>query len=272
MVYPTAALALALLVGAPSAGWAQVQSGGNVCFASATAVDDRIAACSALIEANQSPKPVLAMAYLYRGKAYASKELYDLAYGDYSNALTLDPANAPALQGRGNIGVFKGLYDEAASDYTLAIEADPKFWAAYRERGIVRVFQGNYADAVSDLQRSLKLHGEPYGALWLQIARLRSGATTMTEFAANAAAFDRAIWPGPVLDLYLGKAAAAQVLAAATAPDQKCEAIVYVAEWQLAMGQTADAQRGFTQALGVCPKDFVEYQAATAELNRLRKP
>ncbi len=85
--------------------------------------------------------------------------------GDYSKALTLDPANAPALQGRGNIGVLKGLYDEAASDYTLAIEADPKFWAAYRERGIVRVFQGNYADAVADLQRSLKLHGEPYGAL-----------------------------------------------------------------------------------------------------------
>ncbi len=78
--FPAAALALALLVGGPSAGWAQMQSGGNVCFASATAVDDRIAACSALIEANQSPKPVLAMAYFYRGTAYASKELYDFAY------------------------------------------------------------------------------------------------------------------------------------------------------------------------------------------------
>ncbi len=136
----------------------------------------------------------------------------------------------------------------------------------------MRVFQGNYLDAVGDLQLSLKLHGEPYGALWLQIARLRSGAAGTTEFAANVAAFDRAIWPGPVLDLYLGKSAPAQLLAAARAPDEKCEAIVYAAEWQLAMGQTADAQRGFTQALGVCPKAFVEYQAATAELNRLRKP
>ena len=85
-------------------------------------------------------------------------------------------------------------------------------------------------------------------------------------------------WPGPVLQLYLGKLTASQVFAAAADPDakkqrnQQCEADFYTAEDALLHGHRALALEGLNAAVDGCPKSFFEYDGAGAELKRLGQP
>jgi hypothetical protein len=64
-----------------------------------------------------------------------------------------------------------------------------------------------------------------------------------------------------VFELYLGRRDPAATLAAAQKPEERCEAQFYVGEWQLLQGDRA--------VVGTCPKSFIEYTGAQAELRRL---
>jgi rhomboid protease GluP len=58
--------------------------------------------------------------------------------------------------------------------------------------------------------------------------------------------------------------------AAAGKPGDKCEAEFYIGEWHLLRGNNADARSALQAAADTCPKGFVEYDGAVAELKRLR--
>ena len=57
--------------------------------------------------------------------------------------------------------------------------------------------------------------------------------------------------------------------AAAGKANEKCEAAFYAGEWQLARGNGVDAKASLQIARDTCPKAFVEYSGAVAELKRL---
>jgi rhomboid protease GluP len=76
-------------------------------------------------------------------------------------------------------------------------------------------------------------------------------------------------WPYAVYELYLGRRDSAATLAAAQKPPERCEAQFYIGEWQLLQGDSAAAKQRFEEAVGSCPKSFVEYTGAQAELRRL---
>ena len=52
-------------------------------------------------------------------------------------------------------------------------------------------------------------------------------------------------------------------------PEELCEAWFYIGEWQLLQGDRAAAKHRFEEAVGSCPKAFIEYTGAQAELRRL---
>jgi hypothetical protein len=59
------------------------------------------------------------------------------------------------------------------------------------------------------------------------------------------------------------------MLAAATKPDERCEAQFYLGEWYLLRGDRAAAAAALQLAVDTCPKPFYEYDGAVIEQMRL---
>jgi len=86
---------------------------------------------------------------------------------------------------------------------------------------------------------------------------------------AKAAGLKSTDWPYPVIELYLGRRSAADVLLVASKADERCEAQFYNGEWQLLRGNRAAAATALQAAAAdICPKNLSEYKGALAELKR----
>jgi lipoprotein NlpI len=101
------------------------------------------------------------------------------------------------------------------------------------------------------------------------LARARAGETAGPELEANAGRLKTKEWPFAVIELFAGKRTPEATLAAATKPEDVCEAHFYIGEWHLLRGDKAAATKGLRLATDTCPKTFTEFAAAQAELGRL---
>ena len=116
----------------------------------------------------------------------------------------------------------------------------------------------------SDYARFIQFHpDEPYMVLR---PGLQTGAT---ELQSNASALTQSDWPFPVVELFLGRRTATATLAAATKPDERCEAQYYIGEWYLLHDDKTAAPPALEAAADTCPKNFDEYQLVQAELRHL---
>jgi lipoprotein NlpI len=216
------------------------------------------------------------VAYYDRGNSYAALGKHRQAIDDYDAALRLKEDYQPAYFNRGNSYQAIGRFAEAAADYGMAIKYKPDDANAIHNRGFANFYLGRFAVAGEDFQHGAA--SDPYIAIWRHLARARSGQADTRELAVNTIVkLDRAVWPGPVIALYLGQMNPAQVLAAAATGDakkrreQSCEASFYLGEDAVLHVEIGDAQRLFREALDRCPSGFVEHIAAEAELKRLVK-
>ena len=102
--------------------------------------------------------------------------------------------------------------------------------------------QGQYAAAAGQLKAALEqMPAERFGALWLYLARVRTGAQEAgkKELEATFARTEDDAWPKPIADYYLGHIDAAELLARARQiesgnPAPACDAGRYIAELQAA--------------------------------------
>ena len=78
-------------------------------------------------------------------------------------------------------------------------------------------------------------------------------------------------WPYAVAELYLGKRSPAATLDAAVKADDRCEAQFYIGQWHVLKSNAAEAAVSLKAAVDTCPKTFIEYHAAVAELKRLKR-
>jgi lipoprotein NlpI len=216
------------------------------------------------------------VAHFDRGNSYAALGRHREAIADYDAAIRLNKDYQQAYFNRGNSYQATGRFAEAVSDYDAAIKLKPGDADAIHSRGFVNFYLGRYAAAAEDFQPGAA--NDAYVAIWRHLARARIGQADPRELALNTIVkFDRAVWPGPVIALFLGQMQPAQVLAAAQAGDAKkrreqgCEASFYLAEHALMKVEIGDAQRLFREAQQACPPGFVEHVAAEAELRRLVK-
>jgi hypothetical protein len=102
-----------------------------------------------------------------------------------------------------------------------------------------------------------------YFALWAQIAAERAGAPVdpeLLDVLAEHAELEG--WHGRLAALGAGRATAAEVLAAATSPGERCEAHFYAGARQLAAGDRAGAEASFRAALATGMVRFWEYRMA----------
>jgi tetratricopeptide (TPR) repeat protein len=83
---------------------------------STVAADDRIAACTRVIDSGQWRVEALGWAYLNRCLARYDKQAWDEALSDCSKAIEINPKDARAFYGRGNAWRAKGHNDRAIAD------------------------------------------------------------------------------------------------------------------------------------------------------------
>ena len=215
-------------------------------------------------------------AFYGRGAAYYKKGEYDRAIQEYDEAIRLKPQSPEALDSRGQAYYNKGEYDRAIQDYDEAIRLKPDYASAFKTRGRVKFYLGRFQDAARDFQNALNINSsDAYMMLWLHLAMHNAGQDDTQAFPQQAEKIDSSKWPAPVVNLFLGKLAPEQTLAAAANPDsikeneQQCEAEFYIGEFLLLHHETPNALLHFRAARNKCPHNYVEYEGAGAEMARL---
>jgi tetratricopeptide (TPR) repeat protein len=228
--------------------------------------DKAIADINRVIELN----PKNDSAYNKRGAAYIFKGGFDEAIADFNRAIELNPDNELAYLNRGYAYKAKGEYGQAIADYNRAFELNPKNVITLRALGAVKFDAGDFKAAYGDLRRSLELKDNPYTMLYRYLALARAGETlAAAELELNSVRLKTKEWPYAVIEFYLGKRSLELTLDAAEKPSEKCEAQFYIGERYVLQYKSAEAQAALEKAAGTCPKDFLEYASAQAELKRL---
>ena len=262
-------------------------------------LDRALADCSEAIDQD----PDLAQAYQLRAEIHRTRDNRAKAIEDYDKAAALGARNAALFAGRGALrlldgdadkaladfnqevaiaggaehawmdrgGAYLGLGDDAHAeqDFGKATELAPNDAQAWLNRGVAALGAGDKAKAGDFFAEALKRDpAQIYAALWRFIARDGSepAKAELQAYAEKASGKD---WPFAVTQLYLGRAEVAETLGAAKTDDQQCEARFYIARHQLMKGEAPEAAIGLKRAVESCPKNFIEYFRAVAELKRL---
>ncbi len=180
----------------PTVQFSQAQGDANaeICSGDNDSVfspEQRISACTALIDANKgSPQELAALlvsrgaiywfnrntshaiadldralaldpknarAYRERSNAFRSSGRLDRALADANEAIRLDPEDAEAFDNRGNVFNNNRQYDRAIADYNEALRLKPHFAQALLDRGAAHYFKAEYTAAIADYDEALKL-------------------------------------------------------------------------------------------------------------------
>jgi lipoprotein NlpI len=195
-----------------------------------------------------------------------------------SDQLTL-AGRAQAFSYRGISKATLGDDGGAKSDLDLSVALMSDYGAdAYANRGFFELVQGDAATAASDLVKSAHLTLWPYNVLWLKLAREKAHLPDADDVSLSNNANKLALsdWPGPLLKFLGGEATRDEVRKTAGESDPSkraerlCDADFYVAEADLAKGDTGEAKSGFMHAVESCSPAAFERMGAAAELMRLK--
>jgi tetratricopeptide (TPR) repeat protein len=158
----------------PQAQTAQSQGEAWCNGKNSASADQRIVACTALIESDKLTAQYRAMAFKLRGNGYFAKQQYDLALRDYDQAIRLNPTDAISYWNRGKVFNVKGRYDRALQEYDQAIKLNPGFSQAFFSRAVTYqskatwdfdayLNEGQYEDrAIEDYSEAIRLDPKSY--------------------------------------------------------------------------------------------------------------
>lgn len=246
-----------------------------------------------------------------RADLYAARRDYAGAIKEMDRVVAAEPDQADALKRRGDYEDWAGRYDAAIADYTAAFEKtqDAKFLAergaAYAnkrdipraladleraiaeapddavgwfERGRIRFEKGDFKGAAADFAEAAgRDPADGFRVLWAYLAAARAGDPEATKsLATRAEALDLSDWPGPLIEVFLGRRKPESV-SAAEAPEgwertgRQVEIDFYLAQHDLLAGDDAVAAKRLRTARDLDVPEYIETRAAVAELARLGK-
>ncbi len=110
---------MAVVLALPGAAHAQMQMRDLRLCATQTEdlADERIAACTAMLNSGRLRGKPAGVAYALRGLAFLDRGDIAHAIADLNQAVALAPDFAPAYQNRGNAWYARGNYGQAIADY-----------------------------------------------------------------------------------------------------------------------------------------------------------
>jgi tetratricopeptide (TPR) repeat protein len=119
--------------------------------------EERIAACTALIDSGRYEQPNLAILHYNRGIAMRAKGDLAGALGELSEAVKLDPDYAHAFAERGSIRAVQHELDGAMTDLDTALSLDANDASSFLTRGTVFEAKGDLDHAVADYGEAIRL-------------------------------------------------------------------------------------------------------------------
>ncbi len=120
--------------------------------------EQQIAACTALIGANQISPSDLALALAYRGEVYIRQARYDAAIADFYWSIQYNAQDAGTWGDRGFAYFKKGNYKQAITDFTQSIRLAPSNSYTFYYRGDCYLGLDNYDSAIADFNQSIRLN------------------------------------------------------------------------------------------------------------------
>lgn len=102
----------------------------------------------------------IAVAYNQRGIVFAEKGDKEKAFSDFSEAITLDPAEPSAYDNRGVLFQEIGRYGDAISDFNRAIALNPSSYSAHDNRGFTYAGMDQPDKAMADFNRAIEINPE----------------------------------------------------------------------------------------------------------------
>ncbi|MCK1394840.1 tetratricopeptide repeat protein [Bradyrhizobium sp. 1] len=124
-------------------------------------VDERIAACTSVLESGKFGERGVIRARFNRAGAYNKKGAFELAVADYSELIKLYPRNVYAYYSRAYSYHQLGELERAIADYGEVIGLNPKDQRAYYNRGVSYCKKGDLDLSIADYTRAIELKLEP---------------------------------------------------------------------------------------------------------------
>ena len=245
--------------------------------------------------------PGNAQAHNMLGSVLNSDGHYAEALPHAETAVRLDPANARFRYNRGVILAEHGRFREAISDFDIALAAHPELTYGWLERGAAKLSLDDVQGAEADWRQAEKADPALIWTTWY----MATGDFVAGRFAEAAAGFDKVSaaepefapakvwrmiahgragspvadpepasgeWPAPVLNFYLGRVDAGELLRAAsvdkTTGDRRrvAEANFFLAQHVLIRGDRNAAVRYLRAALAESAPRHVWRIAAERDL------
>ena len=120
-------------------------------------LDQRITACTHVIQDRTETAGNRAIAYVTRGVAYKDNKDFERAIADFDEAIKLDPSQVTAYNNRGLVYYKKKDYERAIGDLGEAIKLNPKNSWAYGQRGQAQLDKGDHDRAIADLSEAVRI-------------------------------------------------------------------------------------------------------------------
>jgi|GEM_PF-2155830 len=138
--------------------------------------EERVRACSSLIDSRAFDGDQLAILYTSRGSAWRAQGNLDRALVDQNEAVSLKPDSAIVLFNRAVTWQSNRQTDRAISDYSEAIKLAPNFAMAYKNRGDTFFAIADYDRAIADYDGALRLQPQYAEAVARRgLAKLQKG-------------------------------------------------------------------------------------------------
>ena len=115
----------------------------------------------------------------------------------------------------------------------------------------------NTSKGVNDIHTLVNERGRP-GGRFLEVQKLSTQCVDCVVEHSKS-----------VIELFLGQRTSRDTVAAATKPNELCEGQFYLGQWHLLRDERADSIEALRKAVESCPKNFIEFAGAVAELKRL---
>jgi tetratricopeptide (TPR) repeat protein len=233
-----------------------------VCANAARAAEERVAACTRLIESGELDERAQAETQALRGDAHRNGDAVTPALRDYEAALRLDEGNARALEGRAGILLVSGQLDAAEPLVDRLIAAGNASAGALRIKGDIALQRGAYTDAIEHFDDAISADGR----LAIAYAHRARAKERLEDSAGALADYDSAIrMDGTLADARAGRCwlnlregrdlsqARNDAEAAVAAEPRLVDAQICRGVLQLRGGEWENARRAFDAALAVEP-------------------
>lgn len=220
-------------------------------------------------------EPANAAALTLRAEVRARIKDYAGALADSEAAIATGVRTAQMHVFRATLRRVQGDRVRAIEEYDEALRLDPRHQEALFGRGRHLFYAGRFDAAESDFATLLAARPNPYYSIWLSLSRSRRGLDGNAALEAGLAKLKDGEWPAPILSFLSGRLSQEELTVAMASTDDKkrksreCEGRFFIAARLITEGQSSAARPLLEKARQECPPDYVEYEAALAELTRL---